>query len=76
MQNTREDHAATSNQTRIGKILRPWIALICLLAWIFCLLVLPPLFVGVLSVADLCRGKKPRLFARGSEDIDCIADYE
>lgn len=76
MQNTREDHAATSNETRFGQVLRPWIALVCLLAWIFCMLVLPRLFVGILSIADLCRGKKPRLLAREPEDIDFLADYE
>jgi hypothetical protein len=76
MQNTREDRAATSNDTRLGKVLRPWIALACLLAWIFCLLILPPLFVGILSIADFCRGKKPRLLARDPERVDFIADYD
>ena len=48
----------------------------CLLTWIFCVLVLLPLFVGILSLADLCRGKKPRLLARDPKDADLMADYE
>jgi len=76
VQNTREDRVAISDENRPGKAPCPWIAFVCLFAWIFCLLVLAPLFVGILSIADLCRGKKPRLLARDPKGIDFVADRE
>jgi hypothetical protein len=76
MQSIREDRAPTWRETRLSKALCPWIALGCLLAWAFCLLVLLPLFVVVLSIANLCRGKKPRLLARDPEGVEFTADYE
>jgi hypothetical protein len=41
---------------------------------VFCLLVLPPLFVGVLSIGDLCRGKKPRLFTPDPDGVELLAN--
>jgi hypothetical protein len=73
MQTTREDRAAAWNETGLGKALCPWIALVCLLGWLFCVLVLLPLFVGVLSIGDLCRGKKPRLLALDPDDVESIS---
>ena len=72
MQKTREDRASAWNETRLGKALCPWIALVCLLGWLFCVLVLLPIFVGVLSIADLCSGKKPRLLAPDPDDVESI----
>jgi hypothetical protein len=72
MQKTGEDRAPAWNETRLGKALCPWIALVCLLGWLFCVLVLLPLFVGVLSIADLCRGRKPRLLAPDPDDVESI----
>src|SRR6266568_3345058 len=72
MQKTREDRAPAWNETRLGKALCPWIALVCLLGWLFCVLVLLPLFVAVLSIADLCSGKKPRLLAPDPHDVESI----
>jgi len=74
MQSTREDRAAAWYETRPGKVFCPWIALVCLLDMVFCLLVLPPLFVGVLSIGDLCRGKKPRLFAPDPDGVELLAN--